>query len=73
MRPEGDAGPISRNLNPANGEVEAPSPFCVNPTGVIKEANKRIERNPRARITRRVLGIAFPPAKNWIVDESTEG
>ena len=73
VRPAGDAGPISRNRNPANGEVEAPSPSCVDPTGVVKEANKRIERKPKARITTRVLSIAFPPDKNWIVDESTEG
>jgi hypothetical protein len=81
MRPEGDAGPISRNRNPANGEVGADSPSCVNPTGGNKKDDKRIERKPKARIkkrvdrkpkariTKRVSGIAFPPDKNWVVDD----
>jgi hypothetical protein len=73
MRPAGEAGPISRNRNPANGEVDADSPSCENPTGDDMKADKRSVRKPKARITKRVTGIAFPPDKNWIVDESTEG
>jgi len=72
MRPAGEAGPISRNRNPANGEVEADSTVCVNPTGdhksQYKDRKKTEGSDYKARVRHRI-----PPDKNWIVDESTEG
>src|SRR5262245_35380972 len=72
MRPAGEAGPISRKRNPANGDVEAPSPSCENPTSDHTKANTMSEREQTARITMRVLSIAFPPDKNWVMVQSTE-